>query len=223
MQRAPLGVAVVGAGYWGPNLVRNFYASEEWTVRCVVEPDRARLERLLRLYPTRCRATRHRGGAGRSAGRCGGAGDSAAHALRTRRRARSKPASTCSSRSRWRNALRTPRISARARSAAAFASDDRSHLSLHRLGREAARAARKRRARASIYYVDSVRVNLGLFQESNVVWDLAPHDVSIINYVLGRAAELGRAASSARAFTPRFPTSHFSRCGIRAARSRTCT
>jgi predicted dehydrogenase len=29
-----------------------------------------------------------------------------------------------------------------------------------------------------------VRVNLGLFQESNVVWDLAPHDVSIINYVL---------------------------------------
>ena len=36
-----------------------------------------------------------------------------------------------------------------------------------------------------IYYVDSVRVNLGLFQESNVLWDLAPHDVSIINYVLG--------------------------------------
>jgi predicted dehydrogenase len=45
MERAPLGVAVIGAGYWGPNLVRNFYASEEWSVRCIVERDRPRLER----------------------------------------------------------------------------------------------------------------------------------------------------------------------------------
>jgi len=39
-----------------------------------------------------------------------------------------------------------------------------------------------------ILYVSSTRVNLGLFQpDINVVWDLAPHDVSIINYVLGEA------------------------------------
>jgi predicted dehydrogenase len=37
-----------------------------------------------------------------------------------------------------------------------------------------------------IYYMSTARVNLGLFQEDiNVVWDLAPHDVSIMNYVLG--------------------------------------
>lgn len=37
-----------------------------------------------------------------------------------------------------------------------------------------------------IYYIDSVRVNLGLFQPHlNVVWDLAPHDISIIRYLLG--------------------------------------
>ncbi len=37
-----------------------------------------------------------------------------------------------------------------------------------------------------IYYVDAVRVNLGLFQtNSNVLWDLAPHDVSILRYILG--------------------------------------
>ena len=37
-----------------------------------------------------------------------------------------------------------------------------------------------------IYYVDSVRINLGVFQSDvNVIWDLAPHDVSIIDYVLG--------------------------------------
>ena len=36
-----------------------------------------------------------------------------------------------------------------------------------------------------IYYYDSVRVNLGLFQSDvNVIWDLAVHDLSIMDYVL---------------------------------------
>jgi len=38
-----------------------------------------------------------------------------------------------------------------------------------------------------ILYVDSVRVNLGLFQEDHsVIWDLAPHDLSIMMNILGR-------------------------------------
>jgi predicted dehydrogenase len=38
-----------------------------------------------------------------------------------------------------------------------------------------------------VYYYDSVRINLGIFQSDvNVLWDLAVHDLSIINYVLGR-------------------------------------
>jgi predicted dehydrogenase len=40
-----------------------------------------------------------------------------------------------------------------------------------------------------LYYVDSIRINLGLFRHDvNVVWDLAPHDLSIVDYVLGGAA-----------------------------------
>jgi predicted dehydrogenase len=36
-----------------------------------------------------------------------------------------------------------------------------------------------------IYYFDSVRVNLGLFQSDiNVIWDLAPHDVSVMDYLI---------------------------------------
>jgi predicted dehydrogenase len=36
-----------------------------------------------------------------------------------------------------------------------------------------------------VYYFDSVRVNLGLFQHDiNVIWDLAPHDISIMDYVI---------------------------------------
>ena len=38
-----------------------------------------------------------------------------------------------------------------------------------------------------IYYFDSVRVNLGLFQHDvNVIWDLAPHDLSICDYLLAQ-------------------------------------
>jgi predicted dehydrogenase len=41
-----------------------------------------------------------------------------------------------------------------------------------------------------IRYVDAVRTGLGMFHPSlNVVWDLAPHDVSILLYLLGRSAE----------------------------------
>ncbi len=39
-------------------------------------------------------------------------------------------------------------------------------------------------ALGNLYYYDSVRVNLGLFQyDANVIWDLAPHDLSIMFYI----------------------------------------
>jgi predicted dehydrogenase len=41
-----------------------------------------------------------------------------------------------------------------------------------------------------LYYYDSTRVNLGLFQhDCNVIWDLAPHDLSIMNHLLHQDAE----------------------------------
>ncbi len=37
-----------------------------------------------------------------------------------------------------------------------------------------------------VYYIDTARLNLGLFQRDlNVIWDLAPHDLSILTYLLG--------------------------------------
>jgi predicted dehydrogenase len=39
-----------------------------------------------------------------------------------------------------------------------------------------------------VYYIDTARLNLGLFQsDSNVLWDLAPHDISTLLYLLGQA------------------------------------
>jgi predicted dehydrogenase len=38
-----------------------------------------------------------------------------------------------------------------------------------------------------LYYIDTARLNLGLFQrDSNVIWDLAPHDISILLYLLDK-------------------------------------
>jgi len=183
MDRKPLGVAVVGAGYWGPNLVRNFHASEEWIVRRAIDPDRGRLERLLRLYPTVegdlaiepaltdpnvdavALATppgTHRALAAASiaAGK---------HVLVE------KPLAECFA--------DADDLCTRARRAGVVLMTD--HTFLYTGSVEKLRDLRESGALGNIYYIDSVRVNLGLFQKSNVVWDLAPHDVSIINYVLG--------------------------------------
>ena len=45
-----------------------------------------------------------------------------------------------------------------------------------------------------IYFYDSARTNLGLFQrDCNVIWDLAPHDFSIMNHVIGKRPTAVRA------------------------------
>jgi predicted dehydrogenase len=45
-------------------------------------------------------------------------------------------------------------------------------------------------ALGKIYYYDSTRVNLGLFQHDvNVIWDLAPHDLSIIDHLIKETPE----------------------------------
>jgi predicted dehydrogenase len=187
VERRPLGVAVVGAGYWGPNLVRNFHASEAWSVRCIVERDRARLERLLRLYPTilghaeidealadpevaavalATPPRTHHALAVRAI-------DAGKHVLVEKPLAES-----------YRDAQDLCERAARA--GVRLMTD---HTFLYTGSVEKLRALRVSGDLGKIYYVDSVRVNLGLFQESNVVWDLAPHDVSIINYVLDEMPE----------------------------------
>lgn len=41
-----------------------------------------------------------------------------------------------------------------------------------------------------LYYYDSTRVNLGLFQHDiDVLWDLAPHDLSVCDYLIGKQPE----------------------------------
>ncbi len=55
-----------------------------------------------------------------------------------------------------------------------------------------------------ILYISSQRMNLGLFQtDINTAWDLAPHDISIILYILGNARYF-RKLSGKSPYQPRY-------------------
>lgn len=54
-----------------------------------------------------------------------------------------------------------------------------------------------------VYYIDAARLNLGLYQpDVNCVWDLAPHDVSVLNFVLGSEPTTVSAWGNAHAGSP---------------------
>jgi len=64
-----------------------------------------------------------------------------------------------------------------------------------------------------LYYYDSVRVNLGLFQHDvNVIWDLAPHDFAVMDYLLDEkpvaVAATGKAHVNGKEDTA-YVTAHF--------------
>ena len=44
-------IAVVGCGYWGPNLVRNLCSASGCTVKLICDTDTARLDHLKAVYP----------------------------------------------------------------------------------------------------------------------------------------------------------------------------
>src|SRR5260370_42197669 len=50
--RSEIGVGIVGAGYWGQNLIRNFWDTEEGRLISVCDTDSGTLSKALRRYPT---------------------------------------------------------------------------------------------------------------------------------------------------------------------------
>jgi predicted dehydrogenase len=182
MERQPLSVAVVGAGYWGPNLLRNFHASRAWTVAGVVDNDPVRLANIARLYPhlafhSQIDGILEDGGI-----------DAVAIATPPRthyelaKRAIEAGKHVLVEKPLTESYADALDLCDRAQAHGVHVMAD--HTFLYTGAVEKLRAMREGGDLGHIYYIDAVRVNLGLFQESNVVWDLAPHDVSVINYIL---------------------------------------
>lgn len=62
-----------------------------------------------------------------------------------------------------------------------------------------------------ILHFDSVRINLGLFQKDiNVIWDLAPHDLSIMNYVLSHLKPIAVSANGIANYNGKENIAHIS-------------
>jgi predicted dehydrogenase len=178
-----IGIGIVGLGYWGPNLLRNFAETAAASVKVVCDLRAERLALAAARYPS-IRTTQSIADV---------IGDPAVDAVVI-----ATPVST-----HYELAIAALRAGKHVLVEKPLAG---SSEECQRLVDEADRrrlvlmvdhtfvytgAVRKMRelvssgALGDIYYYDSVRVNLGLFQHDvNVIWDLAVHDLSIMDHVL---------------------------------------
>jgi predicted dehydrogenase len=174
-------IAVVGLGYWGPNLVRNLASSSRWELAALVERDPARLGRVARSYPGVPRAAELE--------QVLDAVDAVVIAT---------PPETHAALARTaieagKHVLVEKPLTTDAGEGAALAdlAEARGltlavdHTFLYTGSVEYLRAAIRNGSLGQIYGLDSVRVNLGLYQRfASVCVDLATHDISIFNYLL---------------------------------------
>jgi len=177
-----INVGVVGCGYWGPNLVRNFSEITESKVVAVADLDEQRLRRIKGRYPSIDITTDYQALL-RSA-------DIDAIAIAT-------PVAT-----HYDLALKAllagkhvfiekPLTETVEQGERLIDEAEKRNLVLHVdhtfIYTGAVRKIRElidKNELGDLYYYDSVRVNLGLFQpDVSVIWDLAVHDLSIMDYV----------------------------------------
>lgn len=180
----PLRVGVIGTGYWGPNLVRNLADMRDAVLHAVCDRIPDRLVGIARRYPSAKLFTDHHEMLS----------DSTLDAVVI-----ATPIST-------HYALANAALiagkhvfvekpltdsSETARKLTELARKSRRILMVDHVFLYSAPVRKIKELVTSgklgdIYYFDSVRVNLGLFQKDvNVIWDLAPHDLSIMDHVIG--------------------------------------
>lgn len=181
-------IGVIGCGYWGPNLVRNFSSLKRSTVTMVADMNLARLNHIKELYP-HIEITQK--------------ADELIHSKQVDAVCIATPLSTHyllakESLKAGKHVLiekpfvykseEAQELIALAKSAGRILMVD--HTFLFSPPVRKMKEMIQQNAFGKILYLYSVRVNLGLFQKDiNVVWDLAAHDLAIANYLLGLSPE----------------------------------
>lgn len=178
-------VAVVGLGYWGPNLVRNFHRNERARLRFVCDLQAERAAAMARTYPPAealadaYAAARHPDvdavviatPVGTHYALAKAAIAAGKHVLVE------KPLADSTE-----HAEELVELASRA--GVVLMVD---HVFLFTAAVRKIKEIVDRGELGELYFINSVRVNLGQFQHDvNVVWDLAPHDLAILDYLLGR-------------------------------------
>ena len=180
-------IGVIGYGYWGPNLVRNFMEAPGSTVVAVCDLRNERLAQLRVRYPT-VHTVSEAGvlfndpslDAIVIATPVSSHFELAMAALRADKHVLvEKPLAANAEQS-------IQLIEEAARRQLVLMVD---HTFVYTAAVRKIRELITANALGDIYYYDAVRVNLGLFQHDvNVIWDLAIHDLSIMDYVLPEKA-----------------------------------
>lgn len=176
-------VGVIGYGYWGPNLVRNFMEAPGSTVTAVCDLRSERLVQLKTRYPTiqtvsDCQSLFQNPDLDAIiiATPVSSHFELAMAALKAGKHVLvEKPLAANSKQA-------TQLIDEAARRRKILMVD---HTFVYTGAVRKIRELITSNALGDIYYYDAVRVNLGLFQHDvNVIWDLAIHDLSVMDYVL---------------------------------------
>jgi predicted dehydrogenase len=182
--KQPIVVGVVGCGYWGPNLVRNFKGLADCNMRAMCDTSEARLEHMRRLYSDVEGVTDYQhllNGVGL---------DAVVVATPVKHHYALAKASLLAGKH---TLIEKPMASSSAECEELIEIAERNGLVLM-VGHTFLYSAPVRKIVeivqagdiGEIRYINSRRLNLGLFQRDiNVAWDLAPHDISIILHVLG--------------------------------------
>jgi predicted dehydrogenase len=179
-----LTVGVIGCGYWGPNLIRNFSNLKEADVRICSDLDEGRLKHMKLLYPSITTTTDY--------GEIIRDESIDAVVIATPVSTHYKLAAEALEAGKhvFCEKPLTQSVEEGTKLIGIADDNDRTLMVGHTFVYTAAvnkvRDLIKSGELGDIHYMSTARVNLGLFQEDiNVVWDLAPHDVSIMNYILG--------------------------------------
>ncbi len=178
-----LKIGVIGYGYWGPNIVRNFYNANDATVVCVCDMNPKALQRVRRAYATMAVTTNPAEVLSNPGIDAVAIVTPISHHFSLAKKALEngkhvfveKPftATTAQAQELIELAARKNRL---------IMVD---HTFLFNGAVRKIREVMEDGTLGNLYYYDSTRVNLGLFQhDANVVWDLAPHDLSIIDYLI---------------------------------------
>jgi predicted dehydrogenase len=192
----PLGIAVVGAGYWGPNLVRNLSVSPDWELLAVCDLDLDRAREVAAGRPVQVTE---------SLDELLARDDLDAIAIATP--ARTHHAIAVAALRAGKHVLVEKPLADSVDAGRAMVELARQqgrvlmadHTYCYTPAVERIRELVAEGALGEILYVDSVRINLGLIQpDVDVFWDLAPHDLSVLDHVLpGGLRPLGVAAQGA--------------------------
>jgi predicted dehydrogenase len=185
---APIGVAVVGAGYWGPNLLRNFASTSEYQLIWLCDIDRSRAEQVLGPYSTvgatddlEVVLADERVDAVAIATPAGTHLDIALAAMHAGKHVLiEKPLAAT-----YADGLRL--VEEAERAGLALMCD---HTFCYTPAVLKIRELVRSGEIGDLHFFDSVRINLGLVQpDIDVLWDLAPHDISILESILPTGVE----------------------------------